>query len=501
MELITNGPVPPDAEAYVERQLDERLRIMVSKSLFVTMSGGRQTGKTSALYRLRPTIDEQGGASSYVDISQIGDQPEREWLATFHAFVTDSILPRELASKVPSAPQRFDQLDDYLASLAGCCAPRRPLVLLLDEVPAVPRDLRRAFFSNLRAVFNARGNLTTAPELKDVVLIFAGTFDPETFIDGPNSPFNVAELLTTSSFDFTSEQLGSVVAALELPANTSGEVFGITAGHPYLTNRVLDLVRSGMSTADAASQLFQGDANLRHMARRLNELPPGAFELAERIDNGDSFPCTPGLDALLDELIVTGLVVPDGDGNAKIRCELYSQLLSRMRILKPAATDHDVSDGPLDFLAASPLREHVRILYQLCQEYSSISPTVAAVSMGIILETVLLLTLEQVGDLSADIAALAQEIAQGKVDGSLKIDSNKELPSDWTLAQMVEIARIHKLITLSSSQISHAVRNWRNLVHPARLRVDFPQGVPPEMGQASVANVLLIIRELRAHHP
>lgn len=61
---------------------------------------------------------------------------------------------------------------------------------------------------------------------------------------------------------------------------------------------------------------------------------------------------------------------------------------------------------------------------------------------------------------------------------------------------MIEVARICGLIKQTSSQVSHGIRDWRNLIHPAKFRNDYPGGVTPEVADAAIATGNLILSEL-----
>ena len=121
-------------------------------------------------------------------------------------------------------------------------------------------------------MFNQRTEVAGPAEAKDIIFVFVGTFDPATLIKGPNSPFNVATSFFTTDWDFSPEQVAE--AALQAGCPESGpEVFGWTHGHPYLTNRMLNLMLESLSTTDAAQAILRDDIHLRDSGSAISRIP------------------------------------------------------------------------------------------------------------------------------------------------------------------------------------------------------------------------------------
>jgi hypothetical protein len=373
---------------------------------------------------------------------------------------------------------------------------RQPLIVFVDEVTAVPSSIRRPFFSTLRAMFNERTDSGAPNEARLVLFLFSGSFDPDRFIRGNNSPFNVAKDFDTTNFDFSMEQVTELAKLLGVE-NASNEVYRWTGGHPYLTNRMLNLVSESNQVNDAAQLILQDDSNLRHLGQRLKDVSEPAIQLALKIRRGEQIPCAMGLTDHLDYLLVMGLVKPNKDGNAVIRCEIYKEFLDLFRrITEDSFSKPARKSTLLNFLPPGPLRDHAVSLVAIAPTLAAENPALAAICMGTVLETVLLQVLEVRSDLPAAVQTLNQEVQSGLLGRHLRIDAGKPRPGDWTLAQMIEVARVCGLIRQTSSQVSHGIRDWRNLIHPAKIRKDYPSGVPPEVADAAIATGNLILNEL-----
>jgi hypothetical protein len=80
-----------------------------------------------------------------------------------------------------------------------------------------------------------------------------------------------------------------------------------------------------------------------------------------------------------------------------------------------------------------------------------------------------------------------------------KLQLSRQIPSNvdsWSLAEMIEVARAAKLLSDTSSQIGHAIRDWRNLIHPKLFRQKYPAGIPTDVALAAIANANVLLREI-----
>jgi hypothetical protein len=497
MQLTLYGPVDSNSTLYVRREIDNQVLLSINRGEYLNLRGGRQTGKTTLVLNLRKQLDQAGVISAFIDLSTLGTTniDEVGWLREFGQSLQASVRPEHIRESIPVPPINVGGFPEYIYSIVRLFGERRRFVVFVDEVTAVPEVLRHSFFSTIRSMYNQRTDVGAPVETQDVSFVFAGSFDPERFIGGNNSPFNVARDFDTSNADFTSGQVKDLASKVDIEKHAEA-IYASTNGHPYLTNRLLSLTTEGATVDDAVKNILQADSNLRHIARRLREENAPSLPLAFKIRDGSTMPCTLGLSEQLDYLMVIGLVKSNQDGNALIRCQLYEQLLDMIRqTLGSGGNAAAKPSSPIDFLPSSSITDHTKALIELAPKLATESPSLAAICVGAALEAVLLIELERIPDLNPAIQKLNQEVAQKRINPNLKI--TKLQPSDWKLAQMIEVARFAGLITQSSSQVSHGIRDWRNLVHPAKFRVEFPKGVPPEIADASIATVMLLLHEIQ----
>lgn len=498
MSLTLYGPVDPGSTSYIHRQIDEQILQSIKREEYINLRGGRQSGKTSIIMALRRVLTQQGAASAYVDLSPIGEEnlDIPLWLSAFGQAIHASIIPKDLQKSIPLPPTQINFFRDYMYEIVRLSGVRQPIIVFVDEVTAVPSSIRRPFFSTLRAMFNERADSGAPNESRLVLFLFSGSFDPDRFIRGNNSPFNVAKDFDTTNFDFSKEQVTELAKLLGVE-RARDEVYKWTGGHPYLTNRMLNLVGESNQISDAAKLILQDDSNLRHLGQRLKEVGEPVIQLALKIGRGEQIFCGMGLTDHLDHLLVMGLVKPNKDGNAVIRCEMYKQFLGLLSGMTEDSTSKPSKKSTLlNFLPPGPLRDHAVSLVDMAPTLVAENPALAAICMGTVLETVLLQVLESRSDLPIAIQTLNQEVQAGRLGNYLHIGPSKQHPSGWTLAQMIEVARICGLIKQTSSQVSHCIRDWRNLIHPAKFRKDYPSGVPPEVADAAIATGNLILSEL-----
>ncbi len=496
-DLVLYGPLRPDFPTRIDRALDHSLLDAVNRGRYVNLTGGRQKGKTTTLLWLRQALLDQGAASAYVDLSPLGEtesSPE-DWIRLVASSVNDSLMPSVLRGRSAPLASDFPALQAFFVDVA-VASPQRPAVLIFDEVSAVPDEFRRPFFYGIRALYNMRSDVGRPDGVEQLLFVFGGSFDPDRLIpETPNSPFNVAETIAVSDFDYGIAETRSTLALAGSHLDPES-VLDLTAGHPYLTNLVASL-RPAPRAADIPGLLLaRGDLNLAYVARTLRE-SPALRMVACRIAAGEEVPYVPGIDPALADLAVLGLIKPDGGNRACISGRLYLEVLRHL-----CADIHATGEparpraGPLDFVAPDGFRRHLETLLSFADESAARYPALGAACVGAVVEGALLAALEQRDDLPALAESLNREIQEGRVDGGLKFQS-PDLPVDrWTLAQMIEVARICGMVSKPSSQVSHGIRGWRNLVHPAEMRKTYPDGVPADVAEASVASGHLLLREI-----
>jgi hypothetical protein len=330
------------------------------------------------------------------------------------------------------------------------------------------------------------------------LFVFAGTFDPHRLIETENSPFNVAHHADTSSDDFSLQQVVAIAERAGVPGLAEA-INDWTGGHPYLTTALAARCVNGIEPDAGAQEMLVDDVNLSQMAIRVRQLDDNSLLLLDKLLAGEEFPYGWGMDPGLDHLLRLGLIRPS-NGNTAIRCKLYRAMIQRLKQFTRQSPKEPV-DEPMGFVPVGVLRDSAVQLLDSAPKVAASCPALATAAAGSALETILLGELEREGSLSAEVAQVNLDIQARRL--SLEVIS-RPAPDRWTLAQMIEVAQRRGMVTKTSSQVSHGVRDWRNLIHPAKLRQEFPDGVPLDVAESSIAATATLIRELgqwRKQHP
>ena len=249
------GPVIPTRHYNIRPldriDLDYVLDLIQGTSYFV-LHAPRQTGKTSALLALRDLLN--GGEIGdyrcvYASVEQgraSGTDPRDTMRTVFAALASraQSAISDDFMARVG-----FDILDRYrpggalleaLRRWAG--ADSRPLVLLFDEVDALPGEFLLSFLQQLRTGYDLR------PHDYPHSVVLCGVRDIRDYpgeADTGGSPFNIsADSLRLG--DFTRQEVRSLLAqhtaerGQEFSAAAVDRVWTQTRGQPWLVNALCD---------------------------------------------------------------------------------------------------------------------------------------------------------------------------------------------------------------------------------------------------------------------
>jgi hypothetical protein len=322
-----------DAPLYVERDEDKKVAAFVRGGKYVALIGARQTGKTSLLYRLRRQLLDEGCIPIYIDLSSFGGTVEGRWYEHLRGEMQTQI--ERVLPGISILPMR-DHLDfrQALRKFPRDLPSLSKIVMLLDEVSAVPEPFSDRFFGAVRAVFSSRG---VHSEFKRYVFVLAGTFIPDEIVKNKdNSPFNVAEHVHTS--DASKDGIAKLVRNLErLSLDISDEVieriFHWTAGHLCLTQRLCAILEergefrlTPRSVDSAVDTMLLDDTNIRHVRKEVARLESEMSKLAQEILEGAKVKFSRN-DLDVARLELTGLIKEDEDGTCVIRNRIYEQAL------------------------------------------------------------------------------------------------------------------------------------------------------------------------------
>lgn len=294
----TKGPLDPvrDRAVLIERQEAQRIVRLATQAnvdSYLALLSPRQTGKTTLLYHVRALLREQGCGVAFVDLSPLEGRDEE----SCYRYVCRQILS-DLGGQLRLPQAARAQLEEvsgpvafrsFLWEVAHRARPAR-LVIMLDEVKAIPANMASAFFGTIRSVFSSRGK-ENDKVLAKYLFILAGAAELYELTSGENSPLNICEKIRLRDFD--AGQVWQLVSrfselGVQVSRQASDYLYQQTRGHPYLTQRVCSILEiRGVPAVTAAvidealHEMLQGDDNLEHVTRQLDREPKARALLRE----------------------------------------------------------------------------------------------------------------------------------------------------------------------------------------------------------------------------
>ena len=257
----TTGPCFPDQHYMVppERRLDRALELIEDGKYF-TLTGGRQTGKTTSLFWLVKHFNEGGRVRAiWVDVQGARETPDP---AEAFALVLESIgaaaelyLPdvkRPTEAHVARWLKRPKSAVRHMLKALAAATPA-PLVVLFDEVDGLVGPAMVSFLTQLREGYIAR---TKTPFPHSIALV--GMRQVRDYVISGDERKALTWLGTTSPFNITAAGLTLAVFTradvddlLDQHTRATGQVFQpdardrlyeLSEGHPWLTNALADQI-------------------------------------------------------------------------------------------------------------------------------------------------------------------------------------------------------------------------------------------------------------------
>jgi hypothetical protein len=310
----TRGPLDPvtDSAICVARpELDYLLRAAHAPTVdaYLAVLGSRQTGKTTLLYQLRARLRPRGLGIALVDLAGVSDQPE-DRLYGFVASQIRSELDPNLSRRAPRGEASAQPKRDTLAMPTSPLEFRRFLldvarqvhaprvILLLDEVEAVPEKYSDAFFGTFRNIFSSRRKEDEAV-FEKYLIVLCGATELHRLTTGPNSPLNIAERIYLQ--DLSLEGVRTLTAnfaraGITAPPETAQWLYDQASGYPYLTQKLCAVIEqhhppaiTQESVQRAATEVLRTDDHLAKMILQIEAEPP-ARDLLRQIVAGETVP-------------------------------------------------------------------------------------------------------------------------------------------------------------------------------------------------------------------
>ncbi len=346
--FVAGGTLWREAPSYICRPADEELFRLAFAGEYCNVLAARQMGKSSLMVQTANRLQEAGIRTAILDISTLGggiSTPE----AWFFGFLDELAVQLGLDEDINAwwethanhnAVQRFSNFlrDVLLPEIAG------PIVVFVDEIDsALGMAFTDDFFAAIRAAYNARAS---HPEFQRLTFILLGVARPADLIcDRNRTPYNIGIHIDLSNF--TLSELGPFKDVFEAVYPSRGTkilewVLEWTNGQPYLTQKLCaELIRTSEnpvtpeSVEQTVTRLFLTDearkeSNLRAIRDRI-ESSPNRVKMLQIY--GQILRGRPVLDEerspAKNELKLTGLVRPSGQGNLEVRNRIYRTVFDR----------------------------------------------------------------------------------------------------------------------------------------------------------------------------
>ncbi len=346
---VVGGPVQPGRACYVQRVADDELFTRLLDGAYSTVVAPADLGKSSLVASTAHRLRSVGVSVAAVDLAQISNRDVAEdvgrWYYSFAYRVVRELRLRpnlqawwqERSGLTNRQRLREFFLDVVLAEVSG------PVVVFVDRIEVVlGLEVSRDLFGAIRACYDARANEPEFGRLSFALLgaELAGQAVPQ----GNDSPFPISGSVALGDFDLPGVR--SLVEGLNLEPVAARAVadrlMHWTAGHPYLTQKILRGLkrRAGVANVEAvdaqvANLFFSGDAAQRepHLLILRNQLVGdaparvGRLNLYGKIRKGADVRIDAAL-PLHRNLLRSGAVVADARGRFALRNRVYSAVFS-----------------------------------------------------------------------------------------------------------------------------------------------------------------------------
>jgi tRNA A-37 threonylcarbamoyl transferase component Bud32 len=358
-DFITRGSIPNDRpDLYVPRPCDAQFDDYLRRNDYIAVIGPRLSGKTSLLVRKFHEMQaRQRTLPIYINLSLLSKLSETAWYERLFTTICDGTKysGQPLTHSFP-VTNELDLRDSLLDALEGPLR-ARVLVILLDDVEAIPKPILTPLMAMIREMFSSRELI---PAFKRCVFVLSGCFLPDDLIDDPSiSPFRVAErihMMDTDQKGVTqlvnlldladgSGRFGADQHSTTYPLTLAEQIYAWTEGDLYLTQRLCALMttqsdQSPVTVDRLASTVLPEDPIFQRILRTI-ERNTSMLKMLEGIQLGHSPLRFTRLQRTIAEAWLMGLIKEDSVGHCVLRNPVYQLILhlaDPSTIAKPTPT-------------------------------------------------------------------------------------------------------------------------------------------------------------------
>lgn len=492
-EFYNQGAVPLSSEAYIPRVFEDQVFQEIIAGRWVLLLGPRQHGKSTGLVRLNSKFRGAGLVGTLVDLQGLPPCASFRELLRWFADQIGKNLAREI-------PRPHDESQgDVVAWLDAAFAQGGPpVVIIIDEAGSIENtEFRNSFYGQIRQLSSMRADAPEGAIAKRIRFVFSGTFRPETLVHERNSPFNVCQTIQTD--DVSIEQMKTLAATVHPELKQFVEkAHAILNGQPFLLQTLFQetLRRSEiapeLSFAEALANLpYLFSGHLEGIFSKVIGNPSLAQKVAVMAQQGyiDLIPA----DSDCSFLQILGLAKRE-DARLIFRNSLYASVAkaSPQIVTTPdpqpiRAAVYGIQKTDLGIIKNPELREICFSAYDgAAKAHGTGSYRLALTGFGSATEAMLLDLL--VGLKAADLQA-AIMVAKPNFN---KFEDQAD-PYTWRFVNLINVAKQVRVGT-KAPEPSHALREWRNLVHPAAAMKHFvdESKLQPESLAASALFAILL---------
>lgn len=494
----TQGAVPLASNAYVERDFETDVFQEISASRWVLILGPRQHGKSTGLVRVKKALVDAGLVVCNADFQAM--PPCASYQDLLRWFSTE--VARRLGIDCPYLPDDGDgeSLLSWLSTIFATIT--EPIVVIVDEAASIDNAAyRNSFYGQIREISSLRAE--GAAELTSRLrFIFAGTFRPETLVQEQNSPFNVCQTVYTE--DLTTEKAKQLVEAIapEL-AEFTEQAYTYVGGQPFLLQTVFKKLNDD-DDEDKRQKLtkildglkFDLDAHIGSIFGKIITTPSLAQKVSS-LATQNAIPLVPG-DTEFNYLQVLGIAKRSG-AQLVFRNQLYADVARNSPQLLPAAatrpvtTVYPLTAANFAFMTDQDLAAIALSSYDgaaICHKAGNYR--LALVGFGSAMEAVLLDFLKALLGRDLQTAITAARGSRQHRPTFKQPHENENDPATWRLVNLINVARCAN-VGASAPEPTHALRDWRNLVHPTLAAASFSDESRLAPESAAAAALLAIL--------
>ena len=359
------GSLRSDSPSYVKRAADRQLEEALKQGQFCYVLNSRQMGKSSLRVRAMSKLQAEGTVCVFIDLNGIGTRlTAKQWYGSIMLEIVGTCdLDREWSEWIEKegkrdlAPIQF--LSRFIKDIL-LVKVKSEIIIFIDEIDRVlsQKFSLDDFFAFIHSCHEKRH---IEPNYRRLTFTLLGVAAPRDLIENKaQSPFNVGKLIDLQGFKLEEAKplkLGLFNKVAD-PEKTLAEILAWTAGQPFLTQKICQIVRR---EADKKSELTIAEIVEEHLIKdwQVKDEPEHFRTIYDRLHyrNSEQTICLLGWyrDILQKkavfvddpvasiELRLSGLVV-ERHGNLEVNNPIYAKVFNlawvdaQLAQLRPYAT-------------------------------------------------------------------------------------------------------------------------------------------------------------------